>query len=63
MVQFGGASDNIAGETKGRPFTIQVLFKHRPDREALAFRARAKAVIERVGFEFRHRIFAESYGN
>jgi hypothetical protein len=50
-------------KANGRPVTIKVVLKHRPDQEGWQFLGRAQQVIESAGFSLRHEIFAESYHN
>jgi len=50
-------------DARNRPVVIKVVFKHKPDPEALRFLARAKEVIESAGYSLRSEIFAESFDN
>lgn len=50
-------------DARNRSLQIKVIFKYRPDSDALEFLARAKEIVESVGFEFKHELFAQSYDN
>jgi len=44
----------------GRPVAIKVVFKFKPDKDGEDFLSKARAVIESVGFSFRHEVFADN---
>ncbi|MGD0758517.1 MAG: DUF6572 domain-containing protein [Candidatus Sulfotelmatobacter sp.] len=48
---------------KGRPVTIKVVLKYRPDADGRKFLSRAGGVVASAGIGFRHEVFAESYDN
>lgn len=48
---------------KGLVVRIEIVFKFRPDKEALEFLRKAKKVIESAGFSLETSVFAESYDN
>ena len=58
-----GEIDKQYPSSKGRSVVFEVVFKYRPDRDALTFLSKVREIVEKAGFELRHRLFAESYGN
>jgi hypothetical protein len=50
-------------DAKDRPVAFNVVFKFKPDAQGFQFLDKAKEVIESAGFNLRHEVFAESYGN
>ena len=48
---------------KGLAVRIAVVFKFKPDKEALEFLRKAKKVIESAGFSIETSVFADSYDN
>jgi hypothetical protein len=50
-------------DARNRPVALEVVFKFKPDRDGEAFLIKARQVIESAGFQFRHKIFTDSYDN
>jgi hypothetical protein len=50
-------------EARGRNVVLNVVFKHRPDRDGLVFMKRATRVIQSAGFRLQYELFAESCDN
>lgn len=49
--------------SKGRSVVLEVVFKNCPDHGALQFLGKVSEIVQAAGFQFRYRVFAESYGN
>jgi hypothetical protein len=62
FLESGEISDKYPN-AKNLPVDINVVFRFKPDTEGLKFLARAREVIEKAGFGFRHEMFADSYDN
>ena len=50
-------------DARNRPVSLEVVFEFKPDRDGETFLIKARQVIESAGFQFRHKIFADSYDN
>ena len=48
---------------KDRPVVFRIVFKFKPDQEAMGFLTRAKEIVESAGFQLHYEVFAGSYDN